>query len=841
MLTGVAIFAGRFALLAAVSAVLAEAAASVGCGLLALIRARTTGALEKFGLGLLAGWGVAGTALLGLALVGTFYPVVIAGTGLLLIVGARASSGRGSLVLAAISEARGVGWLGLGILAAGFAPVVPGMMVPEFEIDCEIYHLGLAGQYLEAHRALLSLVPAPFHLPLPIDISFVVPLILNDDRLAKWMVASMFAAAAAVVVADARRNGSPLAGWAGVLLLLSTGTVLWLVRTSKNDVPAAALFMAGAVVFMSGRRRPGSLLLGLCVTAKIICGPLVAAWYLFHFPPRRKLASLALIVALPLVPWLVKTLLATGNPLYPVAYWLFPSLDWGPENAKSAIDSSMWMSESQALATFPGAWLKVMRQQHLVLLLALPGLLLLGRDRRAAWASVLGSAGILAVGHTPRYLLPAAAILYVAMGREMAAWTAGWRRGVVWLVVACALARIGLAPENRGQLQTWSYKPLAGTYAAMLSTRQEVLPALEKLRREFAASWPPGEAPAFRVLSVGDWRTYRFPARILYAGVRGETPVIWRMARVSRSPAELRKRFRQLGTDILLYNFVSAEWLEVRFALFPWERDDLRRYVEFLKLYEEPLMQPQVCDYHNGGFFVFRFLPRPRPKPLPEVWYTPGAESVYSRATELMKANRNLEALGEYLRIHAMLPDVAHAWNVVGHVYLTLENHAKGYEYLKPFGAKGIMDSMNLGEYGASAVRVGELDLAEKMLEESRWRYPSQKSTVLANQAVLWATKASRLMMAGRLGEAEGWLKKADGVLAEMPPPTDRVQRDSYRTTRAMVFGLRGEFELLRGQGDKAREYFGEAYRTDPNGPMAPRWKDLSARLQSRLFGTGGP
>ena len=204
-----------------------------------------------------------------------------------------------------------------------------------------------------------------------------------------------------------------------------------------------------------------------------------------------------------------------------------------------------------------------------------------------------------------------------------------------------------------------------------------------------------------------------------------------------------------------------------------------------------------------------------------------------------MKAHKVQDALREYQAVHKLIPDSGHAWATLGHVYLTLEDHENGFAALKEFGSRGIMDSMSLGEYGAAAVRVNELDLAERLLEDSRWRLPDQRSTILANQSVLWATKASRLMVARRLPEAEPWLRKASDVIDEMPPPVNRKQADSYRTTKAMVLGLHGEFELMRGDNGKAAEYFSAAYRVEPNGKMSSRWKDLGTRLRSRMFGTG--
>ncbi len=709
-------------------------------------------------------------------------------------------------------------------------------------MDCDKYHLGAPWQYLQTHRVLFEHIPYYFHSTLQVDFTFAIPLLLGDDRLAKWMVVSYFFAASAVFAARCRRDGAQGAGWIGPLLALSIGQLLWLVTVAKNDIPAASLFVAGCVLTQARRWTLGAALLGLCVAAKIVYGPLVAIWLLFHPPPWRTAFRFGFILLLPLIPWWIKSYLALGNPIYPFGYAWIPSLDWGPEN-RAAYDhfvAPILHPDTMSLEKLPGAWVRHMRGFHLPLLLALPGMALLGRDRRAVWACAVGSIAIMGIGHIHRYTLPAAWLLSLLVVKELARCPQLLRRIAIGLVAVYALLRIWLPTVHTTHWRE-AFVPLPATFQRYLTTRQEALQTLGRLKARTTGLERPQPTTVFKVCSVGEGATYRFPARLLHGGMEGETPLIWKLAKAAHDPAELRKKFKQLGTSVLMYNFVSAEWLERRYDMFPWNKRMIQMYVEFLKRYLTPLARPVKCDYFNGGFYVFRILPQPLEPPATEVWFTPGMESVYARATTLMIANRVPEALQEYLAVLKLLPDVAHAWNVVGHVYLFMNDYPNGYKYLRRFGEKGVMDSMNLAEYGTAAFRVGQLELAERVLQDALPRYPEHQNIIRINLSLLWATKASQLMAARRLREAEPWLNKAREMLNQVPEGGTKAQKDSRRTTLAQVLALHGEFRLRRGDDGRAADYFLRAYRTAPESPEAQRWKDIGDRLQRRMFGAGTP
>lgn len=838
---GAGLFASRVLVLAGVSALLAEFAARVGGGPLLLWRTGKRSSLEQFGLGLLLGWAAVGTTLLGLALTGLFSAAVIAMAVLALLLGSRATYARGLVLVRAAAEARGLGPVGLASLGVGFAPALLYLVVPEFQVDCDAYHLGAPWQYLQTHRVLLEHIPFTFQVPQQVDLTFTIPLLLGDDRLAKWMVVSFFVAASAVFIARCLRDAAKEAGWVGPLLALSGGHVLWLVTVSKSDVPAAALFVTGILLTRAGQWTLGAALLGLCMAAKLVYGPLVAVWLLCNPPPWRGIVRVGCFLALPLVPWWIKTYLATGNPFYPFGYAWIPSLDWGPENKEAFLSyvRPIWLSNTTNLLELSWAWMNNIRGDHLLLLLALPGMMLLGRDKRATWTCVVASMVILRIGHFPRFGLPVVWLLSLLAAQELTRLKVPWRRIAFGLMAAYALSLIGLRMFHHSYWREAAVS-LPATFQRYLTTRQEALQALGRLRQRHDAAHRSGSRPPrpFKVCSVGEGGTYRYPARLLFGGMLGETPLIWKLAKVSHDPAELRKKFKQLGTDLLMYNFVSAEWLEIRYHKFVWDRRTLRMYVEFLKRYLTPEIRPFKCDYFNGGFYVFRILKEPLTPPAASAWFIPGAEAVYARATALANMRRPREALQEELAVLKLLPDVAHAWNKVGHSYLNLKDFQNSYKHLKRFGEKGVMDSMNLAEYGGVAVWVGQLEVAERVLEDALPRYPEHHGLIQLHQVSLYAAKATRFLAGRRLKEAELWMHKMQEVLDQVVLGGNPAHQNMHRVTLAMALALHGEYELMTGNSRRAAEYFFESYRAAPDHPLARRRKELGERLQRRPFGT---
>ncbi len=863
-MTGIFLFLGRLLVLVGLTALLSEAAARIGAGVLPLIYRRSTSrlatgvALERFGLGLLLGWAALGIAYLGLALAGLFTPLALAGCALALLCGSRAMWEPRLLLATAAAEGRSLGG-GLAVLVLGLAPAVLFMLLPEGEHDVWVYHLGVPWQYLQAGRAVLEHVQMRYHYPLTFEMAFALPLIAGDDRLAKGMVISCFVAASAVFAARCLKAGRPVLAWLGPLLVLSSTSdqMQVLIMMCKSDVPAASLFVTGAMLQLAGAWAPGAFLLGLCVASKLVYGPVVAVWSLFFLPSLKKsptgglyldtinwkrLIWWAALLVLPLMPWMVKSWLATGNPVYPFATGIFPSLEWAEPN-REAFELYRVTNLPGGVSPrghLPAAWFTYLKENHLLLLLFLPGLLLLSRHRRAAWACTVGQVVILGTALFGRYFLPSAWLLYLLIAEEAGRLPSRLKTAAAAALAAYALLSIGLAPETTRLKWKNLFAPWPQVLQRSFTTLLEVEQILAPPGTPAVSWWPKAPRPP-RVLSIGEWRTYRFPGRLLFNGMYGETPLVWKVTKESRDLTELSKKFWQLGARRVLYNYVTVDWAALRYGSFPWDRRSLRLYVEFCKRHLKILGRTERCDYVNGGFYVYEILRRPLLPPPSAIWFAPGTDSMYGPGIRA-ENRRHLEvALREYLAAFELLPDVGQAWNRVGHAYTLLNDQPNALRYLRKFGEAGMMDAMNLLDFGAAAVRVRELDLAERVLADAYVRYPHHRHIVLINQGFWNGQKAFQEFVGKRIDAAEKYVELGLQVMANVPEEVDPANEPARRAALAYLLGIKAEVHLVRGERNLAAKWFAQAAQLDSEVPMAPRWRALATQLGTRMFGLSSP
>jgi hypothetical protein len=815
--------AARLAWTVPAVALLAEALARTGAGIAGWLGGARLAGLERAGIRLLLGFGTLGTAWLGLGAVGALAPAPMLGSlALLAAAGAPAGGCRGLTLAPFARAARGTPWWGRIALAAVLLPALPRFLAPlETEIDAETYHLGFAWQGLRTGRWPLSHVPHTFHYALPVDAAFGLAVVLDHDAVARWLSAVGFAGGAA---AAAGLGG----GWLAPVLAWGDGLVHWLAATAKNDVPAAACLVAGAALLARRRAAAGAACLGLGVAVKIAYAPFaVVCWLALCPPPRRWPGPLALAV-LPFLPWAAKAWLATGNPVYPFAWRVFPSLEWEAANQTAFLSyaSRFWVAGTDSPWTVPVAWWGRMRAEHLPLLLAVPGLIAWRATRRPALAAAGGMLALLATARASRFLLPGAWLLAGLAARGAAALPGPWRGPGVALAALAGIA--GAWPAEPG----WehAFRPAAAVRADALTTRLAALRALE-------------EIGAGRVAVFGEIRTHRFPCRVLYGGVKGETPLAWRIAKESPDAERIAIRFRQLGAGAVLLNFVSAEWLATRHRPFPWTLAMLRRYESFVQGWLEPAASPERSDYFNGGFYAWRVRGRPARAPAAPVFFLPGVEAPFGPAIALEDAGRTAEALGAAESVARLLPEVGHVWSVVGHLRTALGDARGAREAFERFGRLGMVDTMNVGEWGAVVLRTGGVWESGPLLARAYRLYPDHRDVIRVNLALRWALQAHEDIVAGRLGRAEERLDLAEFSLGhqEGTAPSNASQDRSRVETRAVVLGIRGEWLAAHGRAREAAAAFAAAALAAPDAPLAATWRRLAAQASPPPLGAVRP
>ena len=818
----------RHAWLIAGSAVLAELLGRAGAGVLPWWRGRRGHALSKWGLSVLlglAGWGL---VFLGLALAGLFSPAVLAGAALAMA--ATVPFDRVRLVEAA----RGWGATGripVALLAAAGGLVATGAFVREGSFDSLVYHLGVAWQYLKVHKAVLSDIHLQFQFSLPVEMTYALPLALGDDRFARTLMFIAFVAANSVFAGMKLGGGRPGAvssasasAWSGPLLVLSAPSIAWLVTLAKNDIAASAWFVAGACLTAEGVWGLGSVLLGAAVAAKFSYAPAAVVWILFARPPHRRLLATAAGLILPGLAWWVKTWIATGTPVFPFTSVVMPSPFWGPlnEEAWTYYVRADWPADTLSAAGLPAALEVHMASEYLLALLLVPAVVLFSRRRLLVLGVGLAMLATLATGHLTRFLVPLVwwLLLEAAVAVERLPGIAG--RAAAPLLAAAVLVHLVIDPW--GQRPGWQQlaRPPAAQWADF-TTLKQTMGRLE------------GLAPR-RLFVVGDLRSYLWPGRIVFDGAIGEMPLVRKFAHESWTADGIARKFRQTGARWMLYNYVSVEWASIRYHVFPWRDEALRRYVEYCKRYQRYEWRSESSDYLNGGFYIIELLRRPLARPATTVWFAPGTEGLYGEGILLHNGGRTMEALELYKSVWNRLPDVGTAWNLVGHEYAVLNDSVMAYKFLEPFAHQGMMDSLNIGEFAAACVRTDRLDEGGRLLAEAAKRYPGHRVVVLVNQAAWCGRMAVRALGKRQAAEMVEWLDRGDAFLAQVPPQPEGANEASRRSTMAYLLGLRGELFVIAGRREEATRLLQQALALAPDSNLAGRWRALLEVAAPRLF-----
>ena len=223
---------------------------------------------------------------------------------------------------------------------------LPNALYPVLDHDDDVYHLQLPQHYLASHALdapIFSLYGAMPHL---IEVLYVVPLALGDLVAPKVFALSIHFWILAGIGAVALPRIGRLGAGVGALLYLSGQNVEWHLGRAYNE-PILGFFLLGAalafVAWWETRRGGHLAIVGIACGAA--CASKYTAWLFAAVilasaaaailrlepgaPRRLRAAALLLLPCAALVlPWVVKSVLTTGNPVYPNLYGIFGGPDW---------------------------------------------------------------------------------------------------------------------------------------------------------------------------------------------------------------------------------------------------------------------------------------------------------------------------------------------------------------------------------------------------------------------------------------------------------------------------------------------------------------------------------
>ena len=550
---------------------------------------------------------------------------------------------------------------GLVVLVALAA--LPGALVPEVTYDALAYHLGAPELFLRLHR-IVRLDHMMFtDFPLAVQMSYLAVLACGGADVGAKLLSFAFGLGTIGVAAHlgARLAGRAGGGWAAVCM--AACPMLATQMTKANVDLGAALPAAAAAWWLLGRRGSGAavtagLLAGCASAAKLTGGYAVVAGAAVLLLADRsarmsrpsRAASMCLFLAagaIPLVPWLVKGWLLTGNPVYPLAHAMLGGLGWTAVNAaayaKDMTEANSFNIQYPDLVSRVAApWRMIMHDRGsgaafgpfaLALLPAFVWLRAPAHSRRgwragegdglvggispeaAARLGIFAAAGWLCwfvTARDPRFFLPewpavCALAGAAAGGIETRAGTA-----IRWAVAAGALATVPFVASETGRTLApgavvWGAVPRDAYAEFLLAPPRVYVPVLR------AAGATSGERA---LLVVGDVKAPFVRVRTWYASMF-DTPPLEAWVTESRSVTRLAIKFRQHRIGAVFFHQGGAAYLKEKFGPYVWtlrDRAVLRGWWERRLL---PVREVKAGGALLGVYRVVGPGTRPRFLPLP--------------------------------------------------------------------------------------------------------------------------------------------------------------------------------------------------------------------------------
>ncbi len=529
--------------------------------------------LPDFGLGL----GACGLGAFGAGLAGLFHPAIawaIAGTGAIrwmAVERTRFSFGWAEVragLATGTGEAKAL-WAALGLMGATCLVMSLG---PEVGWDPAYYHLRLPKVYAMLHK--IYFVPAiyPSHYPQLVEMLYGLGWLLAGEGGAKLV---NFAFWPACALGMFRLAGlAPSLGRGDVLRAVAPAMTLPLVGTlaSENYIDLGLTFfeLLALRAAWRGRRGEAALLLGFAMATKytgvLAALALGAALLASGETGIADLVGMGLVAAVPVLPWLAKNTLFTGDPVAPFLYARFHGLEWAGGMSQSAMAEVIpkllpvtWAQRGRALLLGPWEFLngKAFAVYPPLLFALAPGLALRWRGFGGFLKVFVltGTAFTLVLSPDGRYWQPYAlplAVLAAVLWRGIA--DAGMRplRAVVSAVAFGSVALgAGYHLLDMHRMFTSYWVALGMEPADNFYARVRVPSPWYAITANIVNhTTPPGE----RVAVVSDVQAYMLDRDALFdCDAPGSRRWLWRLPQRRGDEAALDRQFRQWNIRTVWY------------------------------------------------------------------------------------------------------------------------------------------------------------------------------------------------------------------------------------------------------------------------------------------------
>ena len=533
-------------------------------------------------------------------------------------------------------------WLKATIAAGLFLVAI----TPELETDSINHYIPLANSHLFMHKISLlttNLIAWYTHASEMALTGFIA---LGLEQGGRFMNMLWILLTCNVMAKLAGKYTDKTGNWLVPVALLTTFAIPSLLYSSKNDL--CCLFIAGisiSVLLESGSGASFNyltclilgLMAGLGFSVKLISVPLIIMIFIVYLAGRKSpyqsfRGALLFIVSflVPALPWMFKTFLEIGNPVFPLLPRIFIS-PYFPEGSIRVFQEGAHRPDGNIAAILNAipSTLSYLLSLNIFVCCLIPPLLIsgirVGREIKACIFTGFLFTIIWAIGFSPidRYgislVIPGLIIAkkgfdvlgeFRLKGISRNAICAGalFLYFPVLLIECCNLEGIacgmGLIPRK-----SYYHRQLGTLFEAMNVTL---------------------DSTTGRVLTVGESRMYPINDKRIITYTRELKHPLWNLAQESRNGQEIAVGLRKKGIRWILYNSAHDSYESGVLAFYRWTPSSIDRYREFLSRWTEPVWSSRWYDAGNGFYLLYKVLPKQLNRPRP-IYFMPGTEGEFHR------------------------------------------------------------------------------------------------------------------------------------------------------------------------------------------------------------------
>lgn len=520
-------------------------------------------------------------------------------------------------------------------LAGILFPLIILVLVPTMTYDAMVYHLAVSAKYIQSHHIHYIPYICFSNYSLNMEMLFTIGLLLGNDTLAKFIHLMFGLLSGAGIFCLSKRHFGQETAWFSLLIFFSIPLACFIMVQPFNDLGLVFYEIMAVYAFVNWTTTGKKTWLVMCA---LMCGFAIGVKYTGGICAiilitgvvwkgirdrqgfRTMIINLSLLIIIPLIlnlPWFIRSLVYTGNPVYPMLYPLVSSINWNDFNhiryihemTAGYVPQVVWYLKPfvciyQLSLDWKGKGVAVCP----IFLLLLPGSIFIRKTpivfKLLAIYCLLFFFIWLYTSPVDRFLLPCMGILSIITGYISSSFLLQSKLRLkkiafplrslsITIIILCCLWNTyhlcrtiwansywKCIHKSAGQQLLKERSPITDYYLAITYINNNL-------------------SPDSKILFIGETRSYYCQKEVL-VNSHLDTTIIVEIIRESRDEYDVLKRLKQQGITHILYNQTGADWLSQKFDYFHWDNKSQQ------EIYQRFMTRHLIPIYQKKGMVLFK-------------------------------------------------------------------------------------------------------------------------------------------------------------------------------------------------------------------------------------------